>query len=176
MVVRNLITFLFLLSVVTLRGQGLTKTFKVSDRIFDVPESWKSETPSSKMRNAQYRNGKSEIVVFYFGKGSGGSVDANINRWLGQFKEAKEKLSSVIEKKNIKDDVITTLFASGTYLKGSPFGPKVEMSNYAMRAAIIECKDGPIFIKMTGPLDEVVKSSDEFDKVALSGLIIKVDT
>ena len=96
---RNLIIFLFLLSVVTLRGQGLTKTFKVSDRIFDVPESWKSETPSSKMRNAQYRNGKSEIVVFYFGKGSGGSVDANINRWLGQFKEAKEKLSSVIEKK-----------------------------------------------------------------------------
>ena len=69
-VLRNLIIFLFLLSVVTLRGQGLTKTFKVSDRIFDVPESWKSESPSSKMRNAQYRNGKSEIVVFYFGKGS----------------------------------------------------------------------------------------------------------
>ena len=63
-----------------------------------------------------------------------------------------------------------------SYLKGSPFGQKVEMSNYAMRAAIIECKGGPIFIKMTGPLDEVVKSSDEFDKVAKSGLIIKVDT
>ena len=43
---RNLIICLFLLSVITLRGQGLTKTFKVSDRIFDVPESWKSETPS----------------------------------------------------------------------------------------------------------------------------------
>ena len=173
---RNLIICLFLLSVVTLRGQGLTKTFKVSDRIFDVPESWKSETPSSRMRKAQYKNGESEIVVFYFGEGSGGSVDANINRWLGQFKEAKEKLSSVIEKKKIKDDVITTLFAKGTYLKGSPFGQKVEMSNYAMRAAIIECKGGPIFIKMTGPLDEVVKSSDEFDKAVRSGLIVKFDT
>ena len=58
----NLIICLFLFSVVTLRGQGLTKTFKVSDRIFDVPESWKSETPSSKMRKAQYKNGKSEII------------------------------------------------------------------------------------------------------------------
>ena len=63
------------------------------------------------MRKAQYKNGKTEIVVFYFGAGSGGSVEANINRWLGQFNEPKEKLSAKVEKKKIKSDTITTVSA-----------------------------------------------------------------
>ena len=124
------------------------------------------------MRKAQYKNGKTEIVVFYFGAGSSGSVEANINRWLGQFNEPKEKLSAKVEKKKIKSDTITTVSAKGTYMSGPPLGQKVPcMANYAMRGAIIECKGGPIFIiKMTGPVDEVTKSAADFDKTARSGL------
>ena len=134
-------------------AETLNKSFKIAQRTFDVPENWTAQTPSSRMRKAQYKNGKTEIVVFYFGAGSGGSVEANINRWLGQFNEPKEKLS-----------------AKGTYMSGPPLGQKVPMANYAMRGAIIECKGGPIFIKMTGPVDEVTKSAADFDKTARSGL------
>ena len=146
------------------------KNFKIAQRTFDVPESWTAQTPSSRMRKAQYKNGNTEIVVFYFGAGSGGSVEANINRWLGQFNEPKEKLSAKVEKKKIKSDTITTVSAKGTYMSGPPLGQKVPMANYAMRGAIIECKGGPIFIKMTGPVDEVTKSAADFDKTARSGL------
>tara|TARA_Y100000588_G_scaffold166753_1_gene180651 strand:+ start:354 stop:878 length:525 start_codon:yes stop_codon:yes gene_type:complete len=173
---KKLTICLFLLSVVTLKGQGLTKSFMVAERTFEVPESWTAEPPSSRMRKAQYKNGETEIVVFYFGVGSGGSVDANINRWMGQFKEVKEKLSSEVEQKKFKSAVITTLFAKGTYMKGPPFGQKFEMPNYGMRATIIECEGGPIFIKMTGPVGEVVKLSGDFDKMARSGLMLKIDT
>ena len=43
------------------------------------------------------------------------------------------------------------------------------MPNYAMRGAIIEFKGGPIFIKMTGPIDDVTKSAPDFDKTMQSG-------
>ena len=55
-------------------------------------------------------------------------------------------------------------------MSGSPFGEKTPMPNYAMRGAIIEFKGGPVFIKMTGPIDEVTKSAAGFDKTARSGL------
>ena len=77
---------------------------------------------------------------------------------------------SYIEKKKIKTATITTVSARGTYMSGSPFGQKTPMPNYAMRGAIIECEGGPIFIKMTGPTDDVTKSIPGFDKTIKSGL------
>ena len=163
--------FLFaLLFLQNTNARADSKTFVVAQRTFQVPQSWKAEQPSSRMRKAQFKAKKTEIVVFYFGAGSGGSADANVSRWLGQFKEPKEELSSKIEKKKIKGDTITTVSAKGTYMSGSPFGEKTPMPNYAMRGAIIECKGGPIFIKMTGPIDEVTRLSADFDKTAKSGL------
>ena len=163
--------FLFaLLLLQNTNARADSKTFVVAQRTFQVPQSWKAEQPSSRMRKAQFKAKKTEIVVFYFGAGSGGSADANVSRWLGQFKEPKEELSSKIEKKKIQGGTITTVSAKGTYMSGSPFGEKTPMPNYAMRGAIIECKGGPIFIKMTGPIDEVTRLSADFDKTAKSGL------
>jgi hypothetical protein len=151
-------------------GDEKKNQFKVAGRTFEVPSSWKVEKPSSRMRKAQYKNGKAEIVVFYFGAGSGGSVEANVDRWIGQFKEPKDKLSAKVEKVDVKKSKITTVSAKGTYMSGSPFGQKVPMPNYAMRGAIIECEGGPIFIKMTGPIDKVLSSAKSFDRTVRSGL------
>ena len=167
----NLSGFLISFFLLTnLSAQTTAKTFKVAERTFEVPSTWTAVTPSSKMRKAQFKAGKVEIVVFFFGTGSGGSAEANVNRWIGQFKEPKEKLSSKIEKKKIKTATITTVSAKGTYMSGSPFGQKTPMPNYAMRGTIIECKGGPIFIKMTGPSVDVSKSTPDFDKTVKSGL------
>ena len=151
-------------------GDEKKNQFKVAGKTFEAPVTWKSEKPSSKMRKAQYKNGKAEIVVFYFGAGSGGSVEANVNRWIGQFKEPKEELSTKVEKTEVKKSKITTVSAKGTYMSGSPFGQKIPMPNYAMRGAIIECEGGPIFIKMTGPMNEVLSFAKDFDKTVRSGL------
>lgn len=122
------------------------------------------------MRKAQYRVGKAEVVVFYFGADRGGGVEANVARWFSQFKEPREKLSAKSETKEIKESKITTVSAKGTYMSGPPFGEKVPKPGYALRGAIVECKGGPLFIKMTGPEKDVTASSEAFDKAVRSGL------
>lgn len=169
-IMKTLVLFYVLMSTAFLSAGDSQKQFKVAERTFEVPSTWTAVTPSSKMRKAQFKNGKVEIVVFFFGAGSGGSAEANVNRWIGQFKEPKEELSAKVEKKKIKTATITTISAKGTYMSGSPFGQKTPMPNYAMRGSIIECKGGPIFIKMTGPSVDVTKATPGFDKTIKSGL------
>ena len=151
-------------------GDEKKNQFKVAGKTFEVPPAWKVEKPSSRMRKAQYKSGKTEIVVFYFGAGQGGGVEANVSRWLSQFKEPKDKLSAKVEKVEIKKSKVTTVSARGTYMSGPPFGQKVPVPGHALRGAIIECNGGPIFIKMTGPKDEVLSTSKDFDKTVRSGL------
>ena len=78
------------------------------------------------MRKAQFNvdgvDGAAEVVFFHFGKGQGGSVQANIDRWLGQFAEPKDQLHAKTEKKTVAGREITHVFAEGTYLSGPPFG------------------------------------------------------
>ena len=51
-----------------------------------VPDGWMRENPSNSMRLAQFNiSGKSERCELIIFSGIGGSVDANLNRWLGQF-------------------------------------------------------------------------------------------
>ncbi len=63
---------------------------------WDAPKAWSSE-PGRGMRLATYSiagdKGSAECAVFYFGQGQGGPVDANIQRWLGEFKDAGNPLS-----------------------------------------------------------------------------------
>ena len=57
------------------------KEIEAGDLKLNVPESWKQEQPRSRMRVAQFGVGKNgELVVFYFGSGQGGTVQANIDR------------------------------------------------------------------------------------------------
>ena len=60
---------------------------------FVAPEGWVEEKPSSSMRVAQYRlpgseslGGDAELAVF---SAIGGTVDQNVQRWLGQFESVE---------------------------------------------------------------------------------------
>ena len=73
-----------ILSVLHLLATGLT---------FTAPAGWKTVPTSSSMRVGQFAIPKvagdsqdAEIVVYYFG-GSGGTVEANIERWIGQMQQ-----------------------------------------------------------------------------------------
>ncbi len=62
---------------------------------FTVPAGWVEEERTSSMRVAQYRLPKAagdtedaSLVLYYFGQGQGGSTAANIERWVGQMKQA----------------------------------------------------------------------------------------
>ena len=43
------------------------------------------------------------MVFFHFGPGAAGGVQANVQRWLGQFKEPADKLKAQITDETIDD-------------------------------------------------------------------------
>jgi hypothetical protein len=127
-----------------------------------TPASWKAKEATQfrayyfvlpKEKGDQYDG---ELIVFFFGKGSGGSVESNITRWKGMITPPEgKKIDDVskIEEIKIGTAKATVLDVSGTYLqKASPkdaTGEKRE--NYRLIAAVLETPNGPHFIRATGP-------------------------
>ena len=134
-----------------------------------APEGWVSEPPSSSMRVSQYKlppaDGDTEaasLVVYYFGAGQGGSVDANLERWIGQMQPADSRPSR--DTSSVNGMKVTLLDVTGTYAGGDMGGgggaqPK---ANYRMRAAVIETPKGAYFIKLVGPVKTVNRWDQAF--------------
>ncbi|NUO83178.1 hypothetical protein HUU05_24160 [candidate division KSB1 bacterium] len=143
--------------------------------IYTAPADWVVQPPSSSMRKAEFRwpgaegNEDAELAVFFF-PGTGGSVQANLDRWYGQFKQADGSATAQrahTEKVDANGLVVTVTHVTGTYLKSqSPMmmsGPVEEKPNYAMLAAIVETANGPWFFKATGPEATITHWRPSFD-------------
>jgi hypothetical protein len=128
-----------------------------------APEGWVKEQPSSAMRAAQFKLPKTEgdkedasLVVYYFGAAQGGSIQANIDRWIAQMQQpdgsdAKDKAKT--ESMTINGLKVSTVDVGGTYTAemapGS--GTMHNDANYRLRAAVIETPKGNYFVKLVGP-------------------------
>ena len=140
---------------------------------FKTPNGWTSQQPSSSMRIGQYElpaaEGDSEpatLVVFYFGPGQGGSVEANLDRWMGQIQQpdgGSSKDKAKTQTLTVNGMKVTLLDVSGTYAGGDMGrGSGQPKSNFRMRAGVIESPKGGYFIKLVGPEKTVVKWDDSF--------------
>ena len=107
--------------------------------------------------------------------GAGGTVEANIERWFGQFAQpdgspTKDKAST--KKLRVAGRDVTLVDVSGTYkdAPGGPFagGPTVERPGYRMLAAIVEGADGNYFLKFYGPAATVEAHADGFRQMVES--------
>lgn len=107
--------------------------------------------------------------------GAGGGVQANVDRWYGQFTQpdgsaTKDKASTKTLK--ISGCTVTVVDVAGIY-KDSPGGPfaggrTVERPGYRMLAAIVEPEDkdkGSYFLKFYGPAKTVEKHADGFRRM-----------
>jgi len=138
------------------------------------PAGWKAEAERP-MRLATYtlRPG-GECAVYFFGAGQGGSVEANLDRWIGQFLQADGKASKAaakIAKRTIHGWPVTTVDVSGAYTgMGGPMAKAGEpaMPGYRMLAAIVEGPQGSVFFKFTGPAKTVDANQVAFDKMLAS--------
>jgi hypothetical protein len=132
--------------------------FTVSEFVFTRPADWQWIEVNSVMRKAQLKivdadkKDSAEVIFFYFGEGGGGVTKDNIDRWLSQFQEPKEKLNSKVEEVTISQRKVTYVQAEGTYLSGMPGGPKTPQPNTMLLGAIIESDQGNVFIRLTGPI------------------------
>jgi hypothetical protein len=159
-----LISTLVLASATLLQAGNLTYT---------APSGWKSRPAASSMRVAEFVVPRTagdpedaEVVIFYFG-GGGGSVDANIERWIGQFQQpggapAKGSARNSFTVGALK---VTTVDVDGTYVAetrpGS--GERLNKPKFRMRAAVVETPRGPYFVKFTGPQATVSQGLPTFD-------------
>jgi hypothetical protein len=133
---------------------------------FTAPDGWVAEKPTSSMRQAQYRLPKAagdsedaELVVFYF-QGGGGGVQANIDRWVGQF--AKPDGSPVTDAKTSHKTAhgiaLTIVDVTGTYVAGmGSASDGKQKDRYRMLGAVAEAGSGPWFFKLIGPEKTVTR-------------------
>ncbi len=104
---------------------------------------------------------------------AGGSVDANVERWYGQFKQpdgSKTAEKAKREEKEIAGTRVVLVDIAGTYQEsrgGGPFapGPVVELPDYRMLAAIVVAPDAKHFIKFYGPAKTVAREAEAFRKM-----------
>lgn len=114
------------------------------------------------MRLAQYTlpgaGGDGELIVFYFGENGGGTTEANIQRWVGQFSNPDDPANppqpqqETIEPNGLK---VTIVQVSGTYT-ATPMGPAAPQPEpkpgQKLNGIIVEGgPQGNLFIRAVGP-------------------------
>ena len=162
---RFAILILTLSSALILRAQD-PATFEVGGLKFDRPTDWSWVPVSSPMRKAQLKvpgakpTESADITFFYFGEGGGGDAKANAQRWVNQF-HGPEGAAKIDEQK-IGGLNVTIVSTEGTFSSGMPGGPTTALDNYALLGAIVEGKEGNVFVKMTGPVGLVKESQKKF--------------
>jgi hypothetical protein len=131
---------------------------------FSHPSEWTRVPAPSDMRAAQFRVPKAgadtddgEAVLFFFGKGQGGSAEDNLARWRAQMvgPDGKpQKDAGVVTIKTVNGLKVTSLDLTGAY-KAMPSaggdGPGAPKAGYRLLAAMIEGKGGPWFFRIVGP-------------------------
>ena len=141
---------------------------------FKVPDGWITERPSSSMRVGQYKlpkvEGDSEdasLVLYYFGATQGGSVQANIERWISQMQQnggSSSKDEAKIDSLTVNGLKMTTVDVAGTYTAEMSPGSSERHNdaNYRLRAAVIETPRGNYYVKLVGPAKTVGRWAQSF--------------
>ncbi|MEI9948991.1 MAG: hypothetical protein WDO74_08400 [Pseudomonadota bacterium] len=135
------------------------------------PPGLRRVPPKSAMRKASYEvpraNGDTEdgeLAVFYFGPGQGGSIDANVDRWVKQFSglSPSDVKRADREANGLRQHTVEIqhgTFDAGQMAMSGSKGPK---KDYALEGAIVETPSGAYFFKMTGPARTVLAARAPF--------------
>jgi hypothetical protein len=146
----------------------------------EAPAGWKQVPPKSGIVETEFAvpSDGDEAPGRMTVMGAGGSVQANVDRWYGQFSQpdgsaTKDKATTKTLK--LGGCTVTLVDVAGTFkdMPGGPFagGQAVERPGYRMLAAIVETPEkGSYFLKFYGPGATVAKHADGFRKM-VEGLV-----
>ncbi len=142
-----------------------------------APQQWKKEKPKSSIveyefsapADAKEGDEKARITIM----GSGGTIEANIERWYGQFEQPGGKSTkdvAKVEKFEAGGQTVHFVDIPGSFKDTMGAGPfsgakPVLRENHRMLGAIIVTKDGGnYYVKITGNKDVLEKLSEGFKK------------
>jgi hypothetical protein len=155
--------------------------------VFNAPSSWKKVKPRSFVVEYEISVPKSEgeagdaadgrLTIM----GAGGNVQANIDRWYGQYTQpdgSKTADNSTVTESKVAGCDVTWVDIEGTLMDrpGGPMagGAVVERENYRTLASIIQAGDhGQYFIKLYGPVKTINDNEAAFRSFVQSLVIAK---
>jgi len=131
-----------------------------------VPDGWRAGAPRM-MRYATYEIAQgTECAVFYFGKGQGGSIDENIDRWAGQFEGSPNPTRSV---RTVNGMRMSRVRIDGTWTQpGTDMKSQGLQPGYRLEGAIVEGPQGMVFFKMTGDAGAVEAATPALESLLSS--------
>lgn len=134
-----------------------------------IPDKWTEKPITSSMRAADLvlPGGNGELIVYYFGEGGAGSIEDNLDRWLGQFVQPDGKASkdvAKIEKTKIANQDATLVSVTGRFMADAMpgMGSAVDKADQALLAAIIASPAGPYYFKLVGDKAAVTAQTPAF--------------
>jgi hypothetical protein len=139
------------------------------DISWDAPKTWQSMPNPNTMRKATYKIPKvagdaddAELTV----SAAAGGVEANIQRWAGQFGNAEAKT----EPRTPNGLNVTVVEIKGTYASGAGMlgGPSTPKAKYMLLGAVVDGGERQHFFKMTGPEKTVTAAKKDFDAFVAS--------
>jgi hypothetical protein len=137
------------------------------------PPTWRRSPRVVPMRKATYEVPRAdkdledgECGVFYFGVGMGGTIDANIERWVKQFKDLPADKVKRADR-SVNGLVAHTVEVESGSFNANPMGRGGEMlkPNFGLLGAIVEEPSGEYFFKLTAPAATVAKARADFYKM-----------
>ncbi len=135
-----------------------------------APPNWMRKQPKVRIIEHEFAvpavegdTGDGRVTIM----GAGGGVQANIDRWLGQFSQpdgGSTKERAKVEKLSVDGQDVHLVDISGTFKdQRGPVAPAVERPKYRMLAAIIPTNGrGDYFIKFYGPERTVAENEKAF--------------
>jgi hypothetical protein len=134
-----------------------------------LPAAWIAEQPASSMRLVQYRvpgagADEARFVIYYFGKGQGGSVKANIARWQSQFSGPDgSAVEPIVERFPVGKNSVTLVELMGNYARGVGAGPSGEFKEkQTLLAAVVETPSGNLYPQLHGASELVAQQKAGF--------------
>jgi hypothetical protein len=125
-----------------------------------APADWTVKPVTSSMRAADFQlpakaGAEAELIVYYFGPSGAGSVDDNLDRWLGQFQQPDGKKSrdvAKIENTKFAGQDATFVSVTGRFVAQAMPGATaaVDKQDQALLAAIVASPSGPYYFKLVG--------------------------
>ena len=167
------VLFAILVSATAVAGQP------VAGMQWSAPPTWRAEAAQA-MRAATYSvravpgdRARAECAIYFFGKDQGGSVEANLDRWKGQFTLASGSPAPArVATRTSQGLKITTLDTAGSFSGlGGPMRPSASggaVPGYRLLGAIVEGPGGNIFIKFTGPERTIGANQLQFEQLLAS--------
>lgn len=141
-----------------------------------APAAWKSG-PERPMRAATYlippvagESDNAECAIFL---NIGGGVQANLDRWIGQFTQP-DGSSSASKARQRKETIngyqVSFVELNGTFNAGGMGmgGPSTPRNGYRLLGAIVESPAGEVFFKLTGPEKTVLAAAKDFQALLKS--------